>query len=212
MNSLKYEGALNQAPSRSPGRPRSEASRVAVLNATSKLLETSKVRDLSIEAIASEAGVSKATIYRWWPNKNSVVIDSFIGQMHPSTPEPSGRSAMDTLAEHLTVLVKQYGGALGRLVAEILAEGQSDQVLCNAFRERFFLLRRAAVRAVIERGVATGEFVARLNIDATLDALYGAVYFRLLMGHEPLDARFSKALITTARTLLTCTPFKGERA
>jgi AcrR family transcriptional regulator len=212
LANLQDKGALTPASRRGPGRPRSEASRIAVLDATSKLLETMKVRDVSIEAIAGEAGVSKATIYRWWPNKNAVLIDSFIRQMHPSTPASGGRSAMDTLAGHLTVLVNQYAGAPGRLVAEILAEGQSDPVLCKAFRDRFFMHRRAAVRAVIEGGVATGEFAARLDIDTTLDALYGAVYFRLLMGHEPLDARFSVALISTARTLLAGSLSKGEKA
>lgn len=198
MNELK---SINEQTTRSQGRPRSEVSRLAVLDATRKLLGKSKVRDLTIEAIAQEAGVGKATIYRWWSNKNAVVIDTFISLMLPSTPEPNGRSAMDAMAKHLKLLVDQYRGEIGQLVAEILAEGQSDPVLREAFREQFFRKRRADVRDVVERGVRSGEFSADLDIDTVLDMLYGAVYFRLLMGHKPLDAQFGKALGATARLL-----------
>lgn len=187
---------------RSPGRPRSELAQNAVLDATRKLLSTTKVRDLTIDAIAQEAGVGKATIYRWWSNKNAVVIDTFIGLMSPSTPMPSSTSAMEVMKEHLALLVKQYRGELGKMVAEILAEGQSDPVLRDAFRERFFKHRRAAVREVVVRGVEAGEFSPKLDIDVALDMLYGSVYFRLLMGHQALDARFGKALGAIAEGLL----------
>ena len=184
------------APSavRSIGRPRSEQSRLAVLDATYKLLKTTKVRDLSIEGIALEAGVGKATIYRWWTNKNAVVIDTFVGFMLPSTPMPQTESALEAISRHLALLVKQYRGERGQMVAEILAEGQSDKGLQEAFRERFFRNRRAAVREVVLRGVEKGEFAPDLDVDTAIDMLYGAVYFRLLMGHGPLDARYGKAL------------------
>lgn len=187
---------------RTSGRPRSENSRLAVLDATRRLLGTMKVRELKIDAIAQEAGVGKATIYRWWANKNAVVIDTFIGLMLPATPVPQTASALDAVSRHLVLLVSQYRGELGQMVAEILAEGQSDPALREAFRERFFRQRRAAVREVVVRGVANGEFASDLDIDTALDMLYGAVYFRLLMGHKPLDTRFAKALGVAAASLL----------
>ncbi|WP_232062283.1 TetR-like C-terminal domain-containing protein [Variovorax sp. PBS-H4] len=131
-----------------------------------------------------------------------MVIDTFIKLMLPSTPTPDAASAMDAMAKHLALLVKQYRGELGQMVAEILAEGQTDAVLRDAFREGFFKHRRAAVREVVERGMASGEFAAELNVEIALDMLYGAVYFRLLMGHGHLDARFARELADTARAFL----------
>jgi AcrR family transcriptional regulator len=169
---------------------------------TRNLLATTRVGDLTIDAIARESGVAKMTIYRWWANRNAVVIDTFIDLMLPSTPVRDADSAMEAMSEHLILLVRQYRGEVGKMVAEILAEGQSDPVLRDAFRERFFRQRRADVRAVVVRGQETGEFSAELDVDTALDMMYGAVYFRLLMGHKNLDARFGKDLAAMAATLL----------
>jgi len=192
----------NRQGTRNTGRPRSEQSRTAVLDATRNLLATTRVGDLTIDAIARESGVAKMTIYRWWANRNAVVIDTFIDLMLPSTPVRDADSAMEAMSEHLILLVRQYRGEVGKMVAEILAEGQSDPVLRDAFRERFFRQRRADVRAVVVRGQETGEFSAELDVDTALDMMYGAVYFRLLMGHKNLDARFGKDLAAMAATLL----------
>src|SRR3954471_8116191 len=105
------------------GRPRSEASRRAVLDATHALLEVTSVRDISIEAIAHKAGVGKTTIYRWWSSKTAVVIEAFMELMKPSTPVPNTESASEAISKHLALLIRQYRGNLGRIVAEILAEG-----------------------------------------------------------------------------------------
>ena len=75
---------------RTPGRARSDASRVAILGAALKLLETTPLQQISIESIAREAGVGKATIYRWWSSKAAVVIEAFV-QYHVShTAIPKG--------------------------------------------------------------------------------------------------------------------------
>jgi AcrR family transcriptional regulator len=65
------------------GRPRSEESKAAILDATWELLKTTCLRNLSIEAIARESGVGKTTIYRWWPNKAAVVMDAFLEKVLP---------------------------------------------------------------------------------------------------------------------------------
>ena len=58
-------------------RPRSEKARKAVIRATLKLLERVGFNELTIEAVAARAGVGKATVYRWWPNKAELVIAAF---------------------------------------------------------------------------------------------------------------------------------------
>ena len=120
-----------------PGRARSEASRRAILNATLKLLEQQTVQQVTIESIAKKAGVGKATIYRWWASKASVVIDAFVQNHVVHTPMPKGVSAQEALTQHMRLLIEQYSGWPGRVVAQILAEGQADPEVLREFRERF---------------------------------------------------------------------------
>lgn len=188
------------------GRPRSEASKRAVLDATLELLNTTSVRALTIEAIAQKAGVGKATIYRWWPSKTAVVIDSFIDVMLASTPIPATKTAGETITKHLALLIKQYDGKLGRVVAETLAEAQFEPQTLADFRRQFFAERRVAVRAVIEAGMKSGEFSRKLDVDTALDTIYGAIYFRLFLGHLPLDQEFAKALAKMALSILKPKP------
>lgn len=188
---------------RSPGRTRSDTSRTAILRSTLKLLESNTLAQVSIEAIAREAGVGKATIYRWWTSKASVVIDAFIQYHVAHTPMPKNISAHEALSRHLHSLIEEYGGRSGRLVAQILAEGQNDPTVLREFRERFFYGRQAMVREVIEQARRTGEFRADLDAEAAMDMLYSPIYFRLLVDHLPLDKAFADAHSATMLHLLS---------
>src|SRR3954463_9524487 len=84
------------------------------------------VQKLTVEAIAKRAKVSKATIYRWWPSKAAVVIDAFMEnhRTHPRIPE--GVPVRASLLAHLKSLISRYACPQGKLVAQIIAEGQYD--------------------------------------------------------------------------------------
>ncbi len=178
---------------RTRGRPRSEAALQAILEATRALLEATTVRDLTIETIAKQAGVSKSTIYRWWPNKAAIVIDA-VETIVPRSRLTESKSVSAALSEQLRLLVEHYRGPYGRIVKELVAEGQTDPELLAAFRDRFLLRRRAVARDLIEHGKVTGEFDANLNTDLACDIIYGPVYYRLLVAHLPLDEEFAQAL------------------
>src|ERR1700691_31180 len=62
---------------RAPGRPRSERARVAILRSILKLLGKNGFPAFTIEAVAANAGVGKATVYRWWPDKAALIADAF---------------------------------------------------------------------------------------------------------------------------------------
>lgn len=178
----------------SAGRPRSVESQQAILNATWKLLMEGTVRDLSIEAIAREAGVGKTTIYRWWSSKTAVVIDAFLAKVTSEIPFPKEYKAAQALKGQVISLVKAFSGDYGRIVGEIIAEGRGDKEALKSFRERFLLPRRAIALAVIERGIQSGEFDPNLDPEMAMDILYGPIYYRLLVGHLPLDEKFAIAL------------------
>jgi AcrR family transcriptional regulator len=88
MKTIAQISATTPSAARGVGRPRSEETRTQILAATLRLLETRTIQSISIEAIAREAGVGKATIYRWWESKALVVIDAFIEYHIVKTPMP----------------------------------------------------------------------------------------------------------------------------
>ncbi|MNO80046.1 division inhibitor protein [compost metagenome] len=186
----------------SVGRPRSEATRRQILSATIGLLQDKSIQGISIEAIAREAGVSKATIYRWWDSKALVVIDAFMENHLVKTTIPRDLKPREALAYHFESLVEQYSGWPGRLVAQIIAEGQSDPSILRAFRERFHYGRRAVVREVLEEWKVSEEIPADTNIEILMDVIYGAVYMRLMLGHAPLDEAFAESHIAYVYHLL----------
>jgi AcrR family transcriptional regulator len=176
------------------GRPRSEESKAAILNATWELLKTTSLRDLSIEAIARGSGVGKTTIYRWWPSKVAVVMDAFVEHLLPEIPFPEGLSATDAITQQIASLVQAFSGEYGRIVAQIIAEGQACPEALASYRDRFLYPRRAAAKTIIQQGIENGEFDPNLDPELAIDVLYGAIYFRLLVGHLPLDPQFAKEL------------------
>ncbi|MBC8122646.1 MAG: TetR/AcrR family transcriptional regulator [Gemmatimonadaceae bacterium] len=176
------------------GRPRSEESRAAILDATWRLLKTTTLRDLSIEAIARESGVGKTTIYRWWPSKVAVVIDAFLANALLATPYPERSSSIEAITQQMASLVQALSGEYGHILAQIIAEGQANPDALDSYRNHFVNHRRAEVKAIIQRGIENGEFTPGLDPDLAIDILYGPIYYRLLVGHLPLDQQFAKEL------------------
>src|SRR6201987_3966920 len=127
------------------GRPRSEESEVAILDATIQLLSKRPLRDISMEEIARKAGVGKATIYKWWPSKAYVALDAFLRRMNRMVPTPDTGSAENDFREQLYTLITFLTSPTGRIFSQFLAEGQSDAEFATLFRERFFKPRREAV-------------------------------------------------------------------
>ena len=128
---------------RPPGRPRSEQSRLAILRSTLKLLhQQGGFPDLSIEAIAADANVSKATVYRWWPNKAALVADAFTASSEDELRFPDTGSLRSDMSLQMRRLIRIFRSPRGKVVAALLAGGQSDPELIEAFRERFLWPRR----------------------------------------------------------------------
>lgn len=184
---------MTQAPRRTPGRTRSNASRLAILDATLKLLEAQSLQQISIEAIAREAGVGKATIYRWWPSKASVVIEAFLTTHVSRVAAPKGMGPRAALTEILQLLIKEYAGPQGRIVAQIVAEGQSDPEVLREFRERFWYQRRDMALQLVNEARKLGELRDDLPAEFLLDQMFAPIYFQLLMGHVPLSQEVARS-------------------
>jgi len=172
---------------------RSEQSRQAILDATMKLLDDREpgsvsVQQLSIERIAREAGVSKTTIYRWWPNKAAVVIDSFLENHILATPVREDLPAVEALRAHILALAALYGGHEGRLMAQLLAEAQYDPATLDEFKRHFWRPRREAVNSMIERAMEEGSIRRDRHPDQIAERVYAPIYFKLLFQEGSFDA------------------------
>lgn len=187
------------------GRPRDLASRQSILSATMRLLQTVPIADLAIEAVAREAGVSKATIYRWWKSKGALVIDSFMESHFSNTPLPTAVDPHTALKRHLTSLVRYFRGSAGKLVVQILYEGHRDEILLADFNERFSKNRRQLVQDAFERGQKSGFFNPDIDAEWAVEFLYSPIYRRLLFG-QPLDERFVRQLCKSVDLLFSPNP------
>ncbi len=184
----------NNGDKRLPGRPRSEHARQAILRSTLKLLQHTGFPDLRIEAIAADAGVGKATVYRWWPSKGALVVDAFASGTEDKLHFPDTGSVY----RDVSLQMNQFLGILhtrrGRIVAALLGAGQSDPELLEAFRERFLRPRRQEAYKTLRRGIERGELPENLDLDLVLDILYGAIYMRFLVRHDELNESYVKAV------------------
>jgi AcrR family transcriptional regulator len=175
---------------RPPGRPRSENARQAILSSTIKLLRRDGFADLSIEAIAANAKVGKATVYRWWPNKGALVVDAFASTTEEELHFPDSGSVFKDMSLQMNQWLGVLRSQRGCIVRAVLAGGQSDPELIEEFRKRFLWPRRQDAYRTLRRGIERGELPRDLDLDLVLDTLYGAMYMRFLIRHTELSERY----------------------
>jgi AcrR family transcriptional regulator len=177
---------------RAPGRPRSEESRQSILRSTLKLLQQDGgFAELSIEAIAADAGVGKTTVYRWWPTKAALVADAFSASAEEELRFPNSGSVYTDINIQMRGLIRIFRSQRGKVVAALLAGGQSDPELLEAYRDRFLWPRRRQAYETLQRGVDRGELPVGSDFDLILDSLYGPILMRFLIRHVKLDENFA---------------------
>jgi len=184
-----------QALPPSPGRPRSDKAHLAILKAALALVEKSGFRAVTIDAIADHAGVGKTTIYRRWPNKAAVVMDAFLALIGPGTRFPQTGSPVERIKLQLRLQARFFRSAQGRMIKALLGEAQFDPELAEAFRERWIAPRRQGVRDVLQEAIRQGDLRRDIDLETTIDLLYGPIYYRLQIGTGPLTEAFTDRVL-----------------
>ena len=180
------------------GRPRSEKTKQAILSAAYELLLENGFGAVTVEKIAERAGVSKATIYKWWPNKAAVVMDAFFDAAVVRLPIPDTGSTINDMIIQVNNLAKFLISREGKVINEIIAEGQFNQKLAEAYRAIYFKPRRLDSRYILERGISRGELKEDLDIELVIDLIFGPLFYRLLITGDMVDEAFIKDLINYA--------------
>jgi AcrR family transcriptional regulator len=178
-----------------PGRPRSEQSKTAVLRTTSRLLREVGLSAMTTEQIAAQSGTSKATIYKWWHNKFAVAVEAFLSELHTESADPDTGSAVRDFELVLRGVMRFYDSDGGRVFAELVGQAQSNPVIEVELREHLIQSRRDVGRKIWSRGVERGELRADVDVEIALDLIFGPAMYRLVASHDPLDDATADAVI-----------------
>jgi AcrR family transcriptional regulator len=195
-----------ESVSRSRGRPPIEAaeSHARILDAVYELLQERSVRDLTMEAVAKRAGVGKPTLYKWWPTKAALVLAMFKERIAVALPPPSTGKAEEAIREAARALIGPLNGQLGKVLSELIAEGQSEPAILKELFDKHIRGHAEADAADIERGKKSGELASDADPQLIIDAVFGAIFYRLLFRTAPLTEEFSDKLVRQV--------FRGARA
>jgi AcrR family transcriptional regulator len=191
---------MSQVAATQRGRPRSEAAHQAVLAAAAELLLDHGLHAVSMDAVAERAGVSKATIYRWWPKKEILALDMLFNQWVAVTPQQyeSGVLRSDLRALLLAWTRLATSRPYGRVTAALLAEARTDPAFSAEYQRRILEPRRDQARMIFADALARGEISGDMKVEVAIDLLYGPLYHRLLHGHAPLDDEFVDDIVDMA--------------
>ncbi|GHG74640.1 TetR/AcrR family transcriptional regulator [Streptomyces griseocarneus] len=186
------------AASPQPRRPRSgsrrdEAARLAVLHAADDLLVEHGFGALTIEAIARRAGVAKQTIYRWWPSKVEILLDTLVEDSDKRLPVPVEKPTAESIRGYLRDFARFLADdPAGKVLLALIAQAQHDPDTAKSFHKRYLGPRRDQERDMVARAIEAGEVSPGLGPDATVDALVGPIVYCALTGSS-----ISRGLVDT---------------
>ena len=162
------------------GRPRSIEADQAILRATLDLLAEVGYQSISIEAIATRAGVGKTTIYRRYTSKEELVADA-IESLREDLPTPNTGSFWGDIDILTNSAAKTIDSPLGRqTLALIIGTASSNPQFAQVYQTKYTKLRREAFSQVLERAKSRGEIDQDADIDLIIDILGGAIYYAVV--------------------------------
>ena len=179
---------------RPPGRPRSAEADAAILGAALRLLMRDGYRALSMEAVRALAGVGKATLYRRFHSK-AELAKAVIGHLHHGldAPEDTGSLVEDLKAFQSAAVAAARATNAPLFLPRMLTDAAGDPELHAIFRATLVDPRRAAMRTILERGVARGELRADLDLEILIDLLAAPFLYRLLIDAGDLEGAIARA-------------------
>jgi AcrR family transcriptional regulator len=148
-----------------------------------------------MEEVAKRAKVGKPTLYKWWPTKATLVLAMLCERMAPNLDTPTTLTAHESLRFRARQLIDAFNGPFGKIVAGLIAEGQSEPAVLQEFFDRWVSPRRNATIADLQRGKNAGELRSETEPELLNDAIFGAIYYRLLLRSSPLTRRFGEELV-----------------
>lgn len=175
--------------------PRIQRTRKAVLPAALSVLAERGFAAFTMEGVAGAAGVSKSTVYRYWPTRLSLLRDALEELNRQPEVEPEGgpaRAKVERLLEHLAAALSD--SVLGACIPALVEAAEHHREVAE-FLHQYSGRRRSTLTAVLRQGIQDGEIPAHLDSELAALALSGAIFYRRLMTANPLTARDIPCLV-----------------
>ncbi len=170
-----------------------------MLRATSELLHEVGLRAMTTEEIASRSGASKATIYKWWPNKYAVAIDAFLSEMMAESADPDTGSARDDSAAVRARAPALLHRAERTRLRATRRRGAEPTRWSSRNSARISWTRAANCSGRSGTAASTrGEMRDDVDPEAAIDLVIGPALYRLMIGHAPLTEAAADALMDVA--------------
>jgi AcrR family transcriptional regulator len=185
-------------PARSAGRPRDNELDTRIFAAALEIARTEGYARVSIERVAATAGIAKTSIYRRYRSRGEIVAEALVMESQSRFMAPEG--CLMELGAYMKAIVAAAGGDARALLQGMMADAQLDETFRQQFRDRFIKPRRRMLAQIIRD--ATPRPVAEAALEMTLDLVLGALWYRLLAGHEPLDTAFGAELVASIKKLI----------
>lgn len=164
--------------------------------AAGRLLLSEGIASFTIERVATMAGASRMTIYKWWSSKGALALDGYLATVQAPLAFPDTGDLERDLRGQLHGFVHLLTGtSAGRVMADLIGLAQTDVDLALALRDNYTTPRRQEAVGVMARAQRRGQMRADVDPQVVVDQLWGACYHRLLIPNEPLTVGFVDALL-----------------
>ena len=185
-------------------RPRSEEARRKAIEAATDLIVERGVAALTIEEVAARSGVAKTTIYRHWPERPGLILDTVRESFqHVGTPD-TGSLRGDLMAFFGGLVRADLSGKVGRLMPCLIDAASRDPEM-ELLLERLGEERQAPIMAIVARAQERGELPDDLDQRVVIGSIVGPIVFRKVMQRQPVDASYIEACLDVAITGLAAT-------
>ncbi|GAA4239689.1 TetR/AcrR family transcriptional regulator [Actinomadura meridiana] len=157
--------------------------------------------DLTFERVARLSGVSKTTLYKWWPSKGALALDGYFHAVEETLTFPeSGDIRVDLLSQLRAFVHLMTETPGGKVLAELIGQAQTDNDLSVALRELYSKERRRQAVERLTLAQEQGQLETTVDTQVVVDQLWGAIYHRLLLRDEPVTDAFIVALVDNLLT------------
>lgn len=179
------------------GRPRSVETQQAILESAYRLMASEGPAAASIDAVARGCGVSKMTIYKWWPSREALLIDAFLRQASSMLPLPDKGDALARLRRHASAYVEALNGDFGKVQLAVISECITQTGSPKIFTERYLAIRRDVAVKIIKAGQKDGSISASDPAADLYDRIYGTIFYQYVFGFRALTRDYAERLVSS---------------
>lgn len=178
---------ISDYTSNGPGRPRSARSHANILEATRDLLIEAGIHGISIEGVAKQAGVGKATIYRHWDSKDALISEA-IGSVADEIDIPDTGDVWKDFSIVLKGLITSLtDNASFSAIKKVIAGLMESPALMDVYREQFIEPRYQVLHDILYKGIERGELRADIDVTNVIQVVGGSYFYTFFLMESPLS-------------------------